>query len=183
MRAKYFLLTTIMIVSTVPICAQSKTSGSQIDYFIRAVKTRNIESVEIFGVPLDALFRTNVTPERLEKLWNYKVVLRDSNAFLEVDAEELTPILRNVQIQPSATKLDFVDVRVGFVFFAKEPEGKRVASIYFDRSGRLGAFNNMPASFSPDFFLRLKRALRGPLIDSILYSVEPGVSAAQFKPK
>ena len=182
-RNKYFLSATVVIVSTVASGAQSESLGSQIDYFAQAINTRNIGSVEIFGVPRDALFRTNVTPERLDDVWDYKIVLRDLNNHLELHPEDFTALLKTGEIQPSATKLDSVDVRFGFIFFAKRPEGKRIASIYFDRNGRHGAFNNISTSFGPDFLLRLKKALHAPLINSILYSFEPVPTADPVRAK
>ncbi len=52
-----------------------------------------------------------------------------------------------------------MDVRRGIAFYSKTPEGKRIASLYFDRSGRYGAVDNISTSFSPDFFNKLKKAI------------------------
>jgi hypothetical protein len=159
MRNRDFFLVTVILASAAPVCSQSEVGAVQINTIVQFVKTGNVGRVEVFGVPPDALFRANVTPERLDSLWDYKLTVRSLDARLEPRAEELTIALRSAAIQPSTAKLDSLDVRWGIVFYSKTPEGKRFASFYFDRSGRNGAVDNIPAYFGPDLLPRLKKAL------------------------
>ena len=154
-----FVLATAFLAGLLPLHAQSGGGERQVDAIARSIKAGNIAAVEVFGVPPNEEFRVNVNPERLESWWEYKLTLRD----LESRAEELTTALRSATIQASGKKVDSLDVRSGIVFYSKTPEGKRIASLYFDRSGRHGAVNAISTSFGPDFFVRLKRALRFPL--------------------
>ncbi len=150
-----FLLGTAFLVGLVPLHAQNRDGGEQIDALARSIKAGNVAAVEIFGVSRSAEFRVNVNPQRLESWWEYKLTFRD----LVPRTDELLSALRSSAIRPSSTKLDSLDVRCGVVFYSKTQEGKRIASIYFDKSGRGGALSSLPTLFGPDFLVRLKKAL------------------------
>jgi hypothetical protein len=162
-RNRAYLIAVAILSSMVPAHAQSETAMAQIDAIVQSIKAGSVGSVEVFGVPPDTLFRTNVPPERLESLWDYKLTVRGLDGRLEPRAKELTVALKSAATQPSLTKLDSLDVRWGIIFYAKTPEGKRIASLYFDRNGRSGAVNNTPVSFAPDLLPRLKKALHASI--------------------
>lgn len=115
-RNRDFLLALAIMVSTVPVQAQRETAGSQTNAIVQSIKAGNIGSVEVFGVPPDTLFRSNVTPEHLERIWDYKLIIRGPDALLKARAEELTTVLSSAAIQQSATKLNSLDVRWGSFF-------------------------------------------------------------------
>ena len=120
-----------------------------------AIETDHVEAIEILRIPDDVLFRVNVNPERLERWWRYKFVIRD----VGIRAQELTAALKSMTAQPSGTQLESLEVRWGIVFYSKTSEGHRIVSLYFDRNGRAGAINSLPVSFGAEFFARLKKAL------------------------
>ena len=135
--------------------AQSGNAQTQIDAIVQSINGGDLGVVEILGVPPATLFRVNVTPKCLDSLWDYKLAVRGRC----LESEKLRMALSSATIQPLNTKLDSLDVPTAIVFYSKTAEGQRVASLYFNRNGRHGAVNNIPSSFDPDFFPRLKRAL------------------------
>jgi len=153
-----FLLATV--AAGVPAAhAQNGNAQMQIDAVVKSINGGDIGGVEIFGVPPNVAFRVNVTPERLESWWDYKLIVRG----LSLESEKLRVALSSTTIQPYSAKLDSLDVRTGIVFYSKTPEGKRIASLYFDRNGGHGAVNKMPVSFGPDLLPRLKKAVHAPI--------------------
>jgi hypothetical protein len=99
-----------------------------------------VERVEILYYPERILTRTALTPEMLERQYKYKVEIREFTASLQ--REQLVPALREASFSPSAG-LSY-DLRTAVLLFDKS--GKRLLSIYFDRSGRNGVVNNESVS-------------------------------------
>ena len=81
------------------------------------------------------LTRTALTPEMLERQYKYKVEIREFTA--SVQREQLVPALREVSF--SATSRSY-DLRTAVLLYDKS--GKRMLSLYFDRSGRNAVVNN-----------------------------------------
>jgi hypothetical protein len=159
-RPATFLLRTAILATIQPVTAQKKSTADRpIEALVRAIESDNIATVDIFRIPNDVLFRVNVSPARLESWWAYKLTIRS----LGLHAEDLTIVLRAAAIQPSTTKLESLDLRWGIVFYSKVPQGKRIASLYFDKTGREGAANDASASFGPEFLPGLKNALHPSL--------------------
>ncbi len=71
---------------------------AQIDALIRSIKAGYVERVELFGVSINADFRVNVTPERLENWWDYRLVVRH----LESRAEDFESALTSATVRGSA---------------------------------------------------------------------------------
>ena len=162
-RNRTLLLATALLLRGLPIHGQTEAAKAQVDAVVREIKAGNVARAELLGVPLDAQFRVNVTPDRLESWWDYKLIIRSLDALLRPRAEEVAVALGSAVIQPNTTKLDFLDVRCGVLFYLKTPEDKRIASLYFDKSGRHGAVNNVAVSFTPDLLPRLKKALHASI--------------------
>jgi len=143
----------------VPGAHAQNSAQARIDAIVRSVNGGDIGVVEMSGLPSDAAFRVNITPERLESWWAYKLTVRG----LSLEPEKLRMPLSSAAIQPSSAKLASLDVRTAIVFYAKTPEGKRIASFYFDRSGRHGAVNNMPVAFPSGLLPLLKKAVHASI--------------------
>ncbi len=159
MRSTIVALTCVILVSARPSIAQHDASRAVIEATVRSLEAGEVGTMDTLRIPDDVLFRVNVNPERLESWWRYRFTSRD----LGPRTQELAVALKTASIQPSSTKLESLDVRWGIIFYSKTPEGNRILSLYFDRAGRQGAINNVPASFGPDFFPRLKKALHASI--------------------
>jgi hypothetical protein len=155
MMIRYIAFVLATASAGLPGAHAQNNAQAQIDAIVQSINGGDIGAVEMFGVPPDAAFRANITPERLEGWWAYKLTVRG----LSLEPEKLRMPLSSAAIQPSNAKLNSLDVRTAIVFYAKTPEGKRIASLYFDRSGRHGAVNNVPVAFPPDLLRLLKKAV------------------------
>jgi hypothetical protein len=133
----------------------------QVDAIIQSLKAGDVARIEVFGVPPDLLFRSDFAPERLETGWDYKLTIRNLDSTMKPRADALAVALRSAAIQPS--RGHSLDVRRGVVLYPKTPEGKRLASLYFDRSGRIGGINSTVVSFGPEFLFQLKKALHAQI--------------------
>lgn len=154
----FFLLAAVLTSTFLPLNAQSDSARSQLEALVHSIEANDIVSVEIFGVPEDAVFAVNISPESLENAWDYKVTLRSPSA-LQSRVLALTTALRRAGVQPAAKKVEFLDVRTGVAFYSKAENVRRIAVLYFDRAGRAGAVGNAPVFFGPEFLPSLRKAL------------------------
>jgi hypothetical protein len=152
------LLAAAMVNTFLPAHAQDNSAQSQLEALAHLIESDGIGSVEIFGVPEDALFAVNLSPESLEKAWDYKLILRSSGA-LQIRTQALEAAMRVAKLQPTGKKIQFLDVRMGIVFYSKQEGGNRISSLYFDKTGRSGAVGGTSVSFGPEFLPSLKKAL------------------------
>ena len=72
----FFLLAAVLTSTFLPLNAQSDSARSQLEALVHSIEANDIVSVEIFGVPEDAVFAVNISPESLKNAWDYKVTLR-----------------------------------------------------------------------------------------------------------
>jgi hypothetical protein len=133
--------------------AQRDDHESPIDAIVRSIAAGSLARVDVLRLPLAAQYRVNVTPERLESWCENRVSLR----YTELSREGLFTALKSVRLSSSSAKFDSLDVRWGAIFYSTQ--GGRIASFYFDKKGGHGALNTSVASFGPDFFPDLMRAL------------------------
>ncbi len=157
-RKIFFLLAAVMVNALLPAHAQNDSARTQLEALAHSIGSEGISSVEIFGVPEDALFAVNISPESLEKAWDYKLTFRSPGA-LQTRTRALEAAMRLANPQASAKKVQFLDVRTGVVFYSRAESGKGIFSIYFDKTGRAGAVGGASVSFGPEFLPNLKKAL------------------------
>ncbi len=113
---------------------------AQIDTLVQEMQAGRIGTVEILQIPASAVFRTRVTPELLEKWWDYKLTIRRLD-YPRID--KLAAALKAVTVQQGDTG---ADMRWGVIFYSVT-EQKRVAALSLDSSGRHGAVNDVLVSF------------------------------------
>ena len=110
-----------------------------------ALAKDQIGKVEILQIPPRILMRAQVSPEALERQYHNKLIIRDINA--NAYRAKVIEAFKTISVQP---RNDTADLRWGVVFYSLE--GTRVGAVYFERSGRYGAVNNLPVSFRGNFF-------------------------------
>jgi hypothetical protein len=116
----------------------------------------NTVTVEIFEISATKLFRVRVNPQHLEEWWDRKVTARWKE---ESEVARISSILRttSVHLEPLPS-----DLRSGVIFYSSTDE-KRIGALYFDRTGRRGAINEIPVSFVGLSFAELRKMLLQPL--------------------
>lgn len=122
---------------------------SQIDSIAMELSNRNIGKIEILQIPPDILTRTDITPEMLEKGFEYKLTIRDARG--GVYREKLAELLKSLKVQPRS---EMADIRWGIIFYSVD--GNRAGAIYFDKWGTRGAVGDTPVSFRGELFRWLK---------------------------
>jgi hypothetical protein len=88
----------------------------------------------------DALTRAAITPERLEKLYDYKLTIKDARRSSYLSG--FKQVLQNTKIEKSDIGSDS---RWGVILF--DLKGQRIASIYLDGFGERGYVNSTPVTF------------------------------------
>lgn len=116
---------------------------SRIDALIVSLRSSGIGRVEILQIPPRILTRTRVTPDMLERSFHYKLIIQDVRG--GAYNPDLQAALSSTSVQPAT---DMGDLRWGVMFF--DAAEHRVASLYFDASGRRGAVDSLPVSFNGD---------------------------------
>jgi hypothetical protein len=116
---------------------------SQIDALVRSLRANGITRVEILQIPPRILTRTRVTPEMLERSFHYKLTIRDVRG--GAYSSDLMAAVASTSVRPAA---EMGDLRWGVLFY--DAAEQRVASIYFDPSGRHGAVGSQSVDFGGD---------------------------------
>jgi hypothetical protein len=153
------LLPAALVVFLLVLHAQDDSGRARIEAVVTSIRAGNVATVEVFGVPADALFAVNLAPASLEDAWDYKIILRFPSG-LEGRTEALTAALSSAVIRKSDRQVQTLDVRTGIAFYSKTPKDRRIATFYFTGTGHDGAVNDTAVSFSPGLALQLKKLLR-----------------------
>lgn len=106
-----------------------------------AINPEAIARVEVLYFPEQFETRAALTPGMLEKIYLYKVEMRDFESLKE--HQELTAALKKTVFSPSRGSYD---LRTAVLIYDRD--GKRLLSLYFGRGGRNGVVNNQPVSRS-----------------------------------
>ncbi len=134
--------------SIVPLQAHNENSSNY------GISPEGIERVEILYLPERILTRAALTPERLEQSYHYRLEIRQFPGSLQ--REQLLPALREGSYSPSSGSYD---LRTAILFFDKS--GKRILSLYFDRSGRKGVVNRKTVSTNDAVYRWARSMMRG----------------------
>ena len=113
-----------------------------------------VQRVEILYFPERILVRAALSPEGLEKLYQYKLEIRDVRESAEW--KQLLSRLRETSVRPSSNSHDH---RTAVLLF--DQNGRRVASVYFDEFGRGGTINGDSGSISGGLYHWAKSLLKG----------------------
>lgn len=96
-----------------------------------------VDEIEIMGVPLDTVTRIPISPDKLERVYTSKLILRGSAS---VGATRgLASALRDVKVERTAEEYDY---RTGVVLYDKA--GARVMAIFFDNTGKHASIDGVP---------------------------------------
>ena len=115
------------------------------------VQAGRVGTVEILQIPPSLLTRSAVTPQILDRSWHYRFTIRHlSDPRISITSA----VLKTAKCLPGVNS----DVRWGVIFYSLA-DGKRILAIYFDRTGRTGAVDEVWVSFGENFLARLKAAL------------------------
>jgi hypothetical protein len=113
---------------------------SRIDMLVNSLRTNQVGRLEILQIPPRILTRTRVTPEMLERSFHYKLIIHDIRG--GAYGPDLLAALVSTSVEPAA---EMGDLRWGVIFFNVAEQ--RIASLYFDASGRRGALDSQGVSF------------------------------------
>ncbi len=118
---------------------------SRVDVLAAKLEGNEIGRIEIFEIPPEVLTRIAITPEALEKQFDYKLTIRDIRG--GAYQAKLIEAMKSTVVQPRS---DMADIRWGIVFYGIDET--RVAGVYFDKWGGNGAVDSTPVSFKGDLF-------------------------------
>jgi hypothetical protein len=140
----------LLLLIPLAMCAQPGNNNrnerqAQVDALAVKLSTGLISRVEILQIPARILTRTRITPEMIERQFEYKLTIRSVRGGMYENS--LAAAARSILVQPQP---EIPDLRWAAIFYGVDDT--RIASMYFDRSGRNGALNNAAVSFQGDFF-------------------------------
>lgn len=118
---------------------------TQVEVITAKLDNYQIGRVEILQIPPYVLTRTRITPDMLEKQFDYKLTIRDMRGGAYRDG--LLEAMKSVVVQPES---EMADIRWGIIFYGLED--RRLGAIYFDKWGGHGAVGNVPVSFKGKLF-------------------------------
>ena len=141
---------------TTSVKAQVKTLTLETKVILlKKIQSNEIGMVEVLRIPTSNLFRVQITPEFLEKWWQYKLTIR------RLDSQQsgsLAKALSEANIQQTD---EGSDIRRGVLLYSSDDK-TRVGSVYFDGSGRQGSLNGISVSFGADLFTVVRSILSEP---------------------
>ena len=117
----------------------------QIEAIATNLASGGIEKIEILQIPIRILTRTRITPEMLERQFQYKLTIRDIRG--SAYQSGMTAALKTEIAEPTT---DMSDIRWGIMFYGSNDV--RLGSLYFDGSGHSGVVDRTPVSFKGQFF-------------------------------
>jgi hypothetical protein len=112
-------------------------------------KAGRIGRIEIFRIGSSKLFRTRVSPELLERWFEYKLTV---TSLENLNQRDLISTLESAVVRTSKVP---ADLRWGVVFY--DTKGSvRMRSIYFENSGKCGYIDDSGVCFESDLAVHLK---------------------------
>jgi hypothetical protein len=130
--ARRLLLSALLVL--ISGCSAPSTENQK-SFSAYGISPEAVERVEILYLPERVLTRTALTPEMLERVYEYKVEIPHLTD--TVPGNQLISLLRKATFERSNDKYD---LRTAVLLY--DNAGKRIASLYFDRSGKQGALND-----------------------------------------
>jgi hypothetical protein len=136
--------------------AKTQFAGQvEINSLARDLLAGRVGMVELLQIPLSTITVVAVTPERLERSWDFRFTIGRIDGPRLVHLEEA---LKEAEVG----KWDSgADIRWGVVFYSLVGQ-QRIGALYFDRFGH-GFVNQIPVAFSQQSAARLKRILSEPV--------------------
>jgi len=125
---------------------------TQLNALAQELQAGRIGMVEILQISSSSIFRTQVTPELMEKWWDYKSTIRHIDGS---PRDKVVAALKSAVTQQGDPR---PDIRWGIVFYSAQ-EQKRIGALYFDGPGRNGFVNDLPASFKDGLLHNLSAVL------------------------
>ena len=132
---RLFVLLLVVLASVQASVGAASANRSKKALSSYGVVPKAISRVVILYFPERILTRTAITPERLERLYQYKLEIRDLPSAIQRDA--LLARLKKTSISISG---NMPDVRTAVLLY--DGTGRRVVSMYFARGGTRGAINS-----------------------------------------
>lgn len=142
-----YALLIFMLIVTASQGEQMKNNNQaqmQVDVIVEKMANDEIGRIEVLHIPVSVLTRTAITPEMIEKQFNYKLTIVHGWH----NKDELVKSLKSIEVQPTVMA---ADLRWGVIFYSFKDDS-RVGAIYFDKSGSRGAISEIPVTFSGNFF-------------------------------
>jgi hypothetical protein len=119
-----------------------------------SIVPEQVQRVEILYFPERVLVRVALSPERLERLYQYKLEIRDVRESTEW--KRLPSLLRETSVKPSGHEYDH---RTAVLLF--DQNGGRIASVYFDQFGAGGTLNGDSGLITGNLYYWAKSLLKG----------------------
>ena len=139
-----------------PLVARAQPSQPQeaLETLLTQVESGRVQSIELIYFPIQATSDHRMAPERLEKEYLYKIIIRELS--LTFPGTALRTALNRTAVVSSSK---FADVRWGLTFHLTDGS---VRKVYLDGFGRLGQIDDSLASFRGRLYDWL-RQLTAPL--------------------
>ena len=138
----------LVFAFAIPCTAQTQTAT------LLNFAPEQIQRVEILYFPERIPVRVALSPERLERLYRYKLEIRDVGKSQEW--QQLLSRLRETSLKPSGRGYDH---RTAVVLL--DQNGRRVAAVYFGQFGKDGTINGESGIITGDLYHWAKSLLKG----------------------
>jgi hypothetical protein len=130
-----------------------------------ALANNTVASIDILHMPDEVETRASVTPENLERWFDFRITINKAREWAGRD--ELVRALKSTKASPSPR---MADLRSAIVF--NSPDRKRIGTLYVGRyfgkylgqsDGADGAIKETPVKFSGDLSMWIKQMIPSPL--------------------
>lgn len=117
----------------------------QVDTLIAKLANFDIGMVEILQIPPEVETPWAVSPDMLEKQFQYKLIIR--NIRVGAGRDKLLEAMKSVSVVPQSR---MPDIRWGLIFY--DASEKRVGAVYLNQFGDSGVVGDIPVSFKGKLF-------------------------------
>ena len=155
MRITLLVLSTaylLLMGALVAPAEDDSAAKAKLDALVKATVRGDIESIDVLRLPRLYTSQVAIRPEEMEKRWFYRMTFRELRPPKEKLIAEALGAAKTYRSDREW------DLRWGMVFYSRSGQ-RRIAALYFDETGRHGSVDQIPVSFTPEFFNRLKSAL------------------------
>ena len=146
------LLLFIAVATSLEVASESGKPGKPLSSF--GVAPEAVQRVEILYLPERILTRAALTPEMLERQYQYKIEIRDLRDYAQHG--ELVALLRKTSLFRSGGTYD---VRTAVLLY--DSGGRRIGALFFARYGKQGVINSESGAIDSGVYRWAKSMMKG----------------------